>query len=81
MFARQSAGRLQLRGRRGEGEARRDGIKLAAAPVPELDQFFRLVIAALRRVGQGGGRVAVHHHFAGGHAGAAALGFSEEGVG
>ena len=69
MLAHQRAGGLELRLGRGEGEARRDRVELAAAAVPAREQ--RLAVARSRVSGvssSAGGRVAVHHHLAGDHA-------------
>ena len=65
MLAHQRARHLHLLGRRGDREARRDGIELAALAVPFGDQRLGVVIAALRRVANALRRVAVHHHLAG----------------
>jgi hypothetical protein len=54
---------------------------LAALAVPFLDQRLRIVIAALRRVEQTLGRVAVHHHLAGDVEHVALMRFGEEGLG
>ena len=52
--------RVQLRGRRGGREPRRDGIARPAFPVPAVDQGLAVVIGRLRIVLQANGRVAVH---------------------
>ncbi len=80
MFARQRAGGLQLRFARGDGEARRDGVFEPPAPAPALNQRLALVVAALRRIGERYGRVAIHHHLAGDHARAAPFALGEERV-
>ena len=53
IFARERAGGLQLRVGRGDRKARRDRIIEPSAPPPALDQRLALVVAALRRVGEG----------------------------
>ena len=58
-FPRQRAGRLELLGRGGDREARRDGVVETALAMPAGDQGLALVVAALRRIGEGGRRVAV----------------------
>ena len=68
-----------LRGR-GDREARRDRVLDSRLAVPASDQRLRLVIAALRRIAQPVGRVAVHHHLAGDHPHAARLGGGEKRV-
>ena len=80
-FARQSPRRFQLRRRRGDGETRRDGIAEAAPSVPFRQKRLAFIIAALWIVGQTGRRIAVHHDFAGDHAGVSALGLREKGLG
>ncbi len=77
-FAREGARRRELRVGRGDRETRRDRIFEPAAAAPAFDQRLALVIAALRRVGQRGRRVAVHHHLARDHARAAPLAGGEE---
>ena len=49
--------------------------------MPPRDERLGLVVAALRRVGERFGRVAVHQHLAAEHAGVAAMRFREEGLG
>ncbi len=48
--------------------------------VPPADQRLRFVVAPLRRVGERGGRVAIHEDLAGDHARPERLGFFEERV-
>src|SRR3546814_10269238 len=79
MLLQQRTGRLELRLARSDREARRHGVELAPAAVPALDERLRLGVAARGAVAERGGRVAVHHHLAGDHAGVAAVGLGEEG--
>ena len=81
MLSRERAGGLELGFRRGDREARSDGVKLAPAPVPFADQRLRLIVAALGRIAQGFGRVAIHQHLARDHERVAPLRFREEGIG
>ena len=81
MLGGERAGHLHLLGRRGDGEARRDGVERAALAVPCGDQRLGVVIAGLRRVAQPVGRVAVHHHLAGDDPACCARRLGEEGFG
>ncbi len=78
MLRQQRARRLELGVGRGHRKARRDRVMVAAAAVPALQQRLGLVIAALGGIQQGGRRAPIHHHLAGDHAGAAALGAGEQ---
>ena len=77
----QRAGHLHLLGRRGDGEARRDGVERAALAVPGRYQRLGVVIAGLRRVAEALRRVAVHHHLAGDDQHVALGSLREEGFG
>ncbi len=79
-FARQGARGLQLSLARCDREARRDRIVEPPASPPALDQRLAFVIAALSRIGQRLGRVAVHHRLASDHPRAATLRRGEKGV-
>ena len=80
MLAGEGARGLELGVGRGEREARGDGVELAAASVPALEQRLALALALLGRVEQARRRTAVHHHLAGDHARVAALALGEEGL-
>ena len=80
MLAPQCAGRVELRWRRRGGEARRDRVAQAPAPVPARDQRLRFVVAAPRGVAQRARRVAVHQHLAGDHPRAQSRRLVHEGV-
>jgi hypothetical protein len=69
VLLRERAGRRQLGLGRGEREARGDGVELAAAAVPALEERLALAVAPLSRVEQARRRRAVHQDFAGHHAG------------
>ena len=64
MLGEQRAGHLHLLRRRGDGEARRDGVERTALAVPGDDQRLGVVVAGLRRVAKPLRRIAVHHHLA-----------------
>lgn len=65
IFAAERARHFQLLMRRGDGEARRDGIMLASLAVPIGDQRLAIVISRLRCIEHTLRRVTVHHHLAG----------------
>ncbi len=73
-------GQLELLGRAGHREARRDRVAEAAAAAPAFDQRARIVVAAPRRIEQCFGRVTIHQRLAGVHPQLACLGGLEERV-
>ena len=80
VISQQAAGHGQLRGRAGDGKARRHRIGIAAAAMPALDQRAAVGLGAWHVVAQVVGRVAVHQHLAGDHLHAALAGGGEQRV-
>ncbi len=65
MFLPQRTGQRHLFRSARRREARSDGVERAALAMPALDERLRVVVAALRGIAQGFGRVSIHEAFAG----------------